>query len=437
MIMENQLVELANEYLNTDVYLERYQKVDLYVYDQAIIKGIVNSCKFKDVGNVYDYPEILTQPTEMNIYQLTANYDMLHRIAVSEKFNAIMYYTSEGYSIKCAILIEIDKLKKFAKKVKNIISKDSGANIFKDVDFESGKGKYIEITNPSDDKTKLVDIIQNTVNEENLVFDPESVINEVMDDINIFFSDKTLELYNKLEIPYKRGIILYGDPGNGKSAMIRELIRSMDGVVKVIINPGIHNVTAVLASLVKALNGKKAIIVIEDFDSVINERNRSEFLNILDGVSVISGIFFIGTTNYPDKIDPAFMNRSGRFDRTYEIKNPSENTRRLYFKSRKLGKLLSYYKTYKDDNKPDSNDGVIELFVQHSDGVPMANLKELITSTSYLLASNDNMSIEEAITKCHENISATRDQHVQSYQSSEQQRMVHPYPGQLARLGRY
>lgn len=420
MILESALVELVNDYLDTDIYLERYQKIELYVYDQDIIKSIIKACKFKDMGNVYDYPDILPQPSDISMLQLTSNYDMIERIAVSEKFSAAMCYDADVYFVKCMVLIDVDKMKKFAKKVRPILNEDAGVNMFRDVTFETEKGKFSEITNPSDDKTKMIDVIQHKVNKETLVFDPESVINEVMNDINVFFKESTRELYEKLEIPYKRGIILYGDPGNGKSAMIREIIRNIPDVVKVVINPGVQGITYVLASLVKALKGKKAIIIIEDMDSVITDKNRSEFLNVLDGVSVISGICFIGTTNYPERIDPAFMNRAGRFDRTYKIDNPSETMRRLFFESRKLGKILSYYKVFKDDRKEDSDKAIIDLFVENSKDMPMANLKEVITGACYLLASNNDMSVEEAVTSTYNNILSTRAEHTDAYNQQAQ-----------------
>lgn len=414
--METALLQLVNEFLEeVDVYLDTYQKIDLFVNDINIVKELIKACKFKDIGNVYDYPDVLPQPQALYISQSSTDYDALERIAVSEKFNSVMKYTTDGYYTSCIILVDTEKLKKFLKKATPIINRDTGINIFRDVDFTCGKGEYIEITNPSNPKNKMIDTIRHTVSNENLVFDPNSVINEVMGDINAFFTEKTLELYNKLEIPYKRGVILYGDPGNGKSAMIREIIRTTANISKIIISPSVMNITFVLASLMKALKGKQAIVVIEDIDSVINNQNRSEFLNVLDGVDITSGVFFIGTTNYPDRIDPAFMNRSGRFDRTYKIDNPSESTRRMYFKSRKLSKLLSYYKVFKDDSKPDTDDGIIDLFVKNSEGMPMANLKELITSTCYTLALNQDMSIEEALTTTYDNIVTTRQEHVQSY----------------------
>lgn len=416
MIAEKELVDLVNEYIpSRGVYLENYQKIDLYVYDPGIVKEIIKECKFKDVGNVYDYPDILSQPEYMNMLQLTCDFDWIERIAVSKKLNAVMNYSRDNYCIRCTVIIDTDSIKKFAKKVKPILKQDDGVNMFRDIDFSCAKGKYIEISNTTDPKARMIDVVEHSVSDETLVFDPDSVLNEVMDDIDIFFQEKTQELYGKLEIPYKRGVILHGEPGNGKSAMIREIIRITPDISKIIINPGVNNFTLVLSSLFKALDGKKAIIVIEDIETVIACANRSELLNVLDGINVVSGAYLIGTTNYPENIDPAFINRSGRFDRSYKIDNPTEKMRRLFFKSKKLNKILSFYKVYKDENKEETDSSIVDLFVQYSDGLPMANLKELVTSTTYMLAMNEHMTIEEAIQTVHDTIVKTRAEHVEAY----------------------
>ena len=241
-----------------------------------------------------------------------------------------------------------------------------------------------------------------------------------MGDITIFFKDETRKLYEKMQIAYKRGIILYGDPGNGKSALIREVIRHNSKVIKVMINPNVENITKILSALIKSLAGKYVIIIIEDIDSLITNRNRSEFLNILDGVDIKSGIYFIGTTNYPDQIDPAFMNRSGRFDRTYKVENPTAEVRLAYFRDRNIGELLSEYKVYKDDSKPDNDEGVVDLFVKNSADLAMATLKEVMTSTQYMLAGNPDMSVEEAVEKTYNLLTTSRNEHAEAHDKYKQ-----------------
>jgi len=427
--MEECLVKLVNGHLpDSKVYLERYQRINFYIFDQNVFNAIMKEFKFKDIGNVYDFPDVLPQPESIGTFDMMAGFDLFQRIAISKKINSVLFYSVDTYSICSTFLIDVDHLKKFLKKTKDIIRQDTGANIFRDVDFHCDGKEYIEIMDAIEDKTKPVDVLKKKVPDENLVFDEKSTINDVMNDITTFFKDETHKLYDKLELPYKRGIILFGDPGNGKSAMIRQIIRVVPSIIKVVINPNVMNVTRILQSLTKALDSKQAIIVIEDIDSLITERNRSEFLNILDGVDIRSGIYFIGTTNYPDKIDPAFMNRSGRFDRTYKIDNPAENTRKIFFESRKIGKLLAEYKVHRDINIADTDDGVVDLFVKYSDNLPMASLKELITSTSYLLASEPDMTVEEAVEKSYNSLVSIRTEHANSHNAYKKQQRLNFMP---------
>jgi len=81
------------------------------------------------------------------------------------------------------------------------------------------------------------------------------------------------------------------------------------------------------------------VLVIEDIDSM-PESSRSVFLNTLDGATSKEGIFLIGTTNYPERIDPALINRAGRFDRAYEIKNPNRELRLKYLYFKKMDRFI-------------------------------------------------------------------------------------------------
>jgi len=414
--IEKSLIKLINtELYDLGVEIEDYQKINFSLYNEEVLQNILRKCKFKDIGNVYDYPDHLPQPESIDGFALSGNYELFQRICVSKKFNSIVFYTNTKYRIECQFLIDIDHLEEFSKITKIMFQQDSSVNLFRGKNFKCKDKEYIEIIETDDDDTKDVDLIKKRVIKEKLIFSKDSVLTEIMNDINTFFNDKTRNLYSRLQIAYKRGIIIYGEPGNGKSALIREIIRTDLNISKIMLNSSIRDITRILAALIKALDGKLAIIIIEDIDSVITSRNRSEFLNILDGVNVTSGVYFIGTTNYPDQIDPAFMNRSGRFDRTYEVGNPSEDVRRAFYKDRNIADLLSEFKVYKDDSKPDTDDAIIELFVKYSHDLPMASLKEVMTSTQYVLANNPDMSIEEATEKTYSILIGNKKGHAEAH----------------------
>ena len=65
----------------------------------------------------------------------------------------------------------------------------------------------------------------------------------------------------------------------------------------------------------KARECAPCVVILEDLDALINDRNRSFFLNQLDGLGNNDGLLVIGTTNHIDTLDPGLSKRPSRFDR--------------------------------------------------------------------------------------------------------------------------
>ena len=65
----------------------------------------------------------------------------------------------------------------------------------------------------------------------------------------------------------------------------------------------------------KARAEAPCVLILEDLDSLINDGNRSFFLNQLDGLEDNDGLLVIGSTNHYDRLDPAITKRPSRFDR--------------------------------------------------------------------------------------------------------------------------
>jgi SpoVK/Ycf46/Vps4 family AAA+-type ATPase len=72
------------------------------------------------------------------------------------------------------------------------------------------------------------------------------------------------------------------------------------------------------------------VMVLEDIDSMIDDENRSFFLNELDGFENNTGLVVLATTNHPDRLDPAILNRPSRFDRKYYFDLPAAAERLAY-----------------------------------------------------------------------------------------------------------
>lgn len=138
------------------------------------------------------------------------------------------------------------------------------------------------------------------------------------------------ELYEKHGIQYKLGILLYGKPGTGKSSIARAIASYLDWEIITIDLK--TNTSRDLIDWVANI-GKKKVVILEDIDCVISSRedgklensNFDTLLNILDGSLSPNNVIFVATTNYIEKLDPAFI-RDGRFDCKVELKDlPLEN----------------------------------------------------------------------------------------------------------------
>ena len=72
------------------------------------------------------------------------------------------------------------------------------------------------------------------------------------------------------------------------------------------------------------------VLVLEDLDSLVTAHNRSFFLNELDGFAANIGIVALATTNHPERLDPAILDRPSRFDRKYPFILPALAERKAY-----------------------------------------------------------------------------------------------------------
>ncbi|RID86675.1 ATP-binding protein [Peribacillus asahii] len=207
--------------------------------------------------------------------------------------------------------------------------------------------------------------ITNLVTRED-VFLEESMKKQIYRSIDEFFTNSG-EFFKTYQIPYKRGILLYGKPGNGKTTLVKSIANSISAPVaywQITEYTTSYSIKEVFSSVAKM---SPMVLVIEDIDSM-PEEVRSVFLNTLDGATSKEGIFLIGTTNYPEKIDPALINRSGRFDRAYEIKGPTQEMRYQYLLKKNITNLIS-----KED---------LTLIANSTDGFSFAQLNEVYNAVA-------------------------------------------------------
>lgn len=173
---------------------------------------------------------------------------------------------------------------------------------------------------------------------DDVVMDPV-VKGQLMKDVLSFFNEETKDIYMRYSIPYKRGILLHGPPGNGKTSTIRALIahlmRQKEPIPTLYVKSTIDKCKGDHVSIKKIFKHARKMapccVVLEDLDSLVNESKvRSYFLNEMDGLEANDGILIVGSTNHLDDIDEAIRSRPSRFDRKYSFDIPQRSERELY-----------------------------------------------------------------------------------------------------------
>jgi AAA+ superfamily predicted ATPase len=186
-----------------------------------------------------------------------------------------------------------------------------------------------------------------------LILDDE-LITDIRADIDYFLKSRNV-YKQELHLPWKRGYMLIGPPGNGKSLLIKCLCRYYGlqhrDVRNAIRNDGSINLNTGMDTKVDMLyypdEIKPVVYVMEDIDKFVafqaGERHRDsaavslhEVLRAMDGIDEYSDAIVISTTNYPNQLAEALINRPGRFDRIWEIKKPSAANMVKFFDMRSI-----------------------------------------------------------------------------------------------------
>jgi len=168
------------------------------------------------------------------------------------------------------------------------------------------------------------------VKTEGLLRFPDTNSDKVVGEIQKFWDRENV--FREYEIAYKRGIILYGPPGSGKSCTVQLIMQDVvqrDGVVLEFDEPNLF--VSGMRVLRQIQPDTPVVVIMEDIDSILEMYNESLILNILDGVNQMDKVVFLATTNYPDKLGHRIMNRPSRFDKRFRIGFPSDESRRMYF----------------------------------------------------------------------------------------------------------
>ena len=154
----------------------------------------------------------------------------------------------------------------------------------------------------------------------------ETIKNELMQ-ICDMINNKSV--YEKLGAKLPMGVLLYGDPGLGKTLMAKCFIEECKLEAFTIRKNKSENFVEHISEVFKQAKEKApAIIFLDDMDKFANEdnnhRDAEEYVAVQAGIDDVkgTGVFVLATVNEHHKL-PRSLTRSGRFDRCIEVCSPN------------------------------------------------------------------------------------------------------------------
>lgn len=234
---------------------------------------------------------------------------------------------------------------------------------------------------------------------------PESVVlkqglmESLIEDLRQFLTRR--DWYHDRGIPYRRGYLLFGPPGTGKSSAVIAVASAlrMDIAILSLVNSSIDDDD--LCQLLSECP-PNAIVLIEDIDCVFVERRAGEdkqnkltfsgLLNALDGVAAGEGRVLFATTNHPERLDPALV-RPGRIDRRELVGHADrDQLRRMFvrFFSNADQSMADYFVNSLPENQIPMSAAQTH-FVRYSDHPHLAvrNLHELLRISRQITAESE------------------------------------------------
>lgn len=179
----------------------------------------------------------------------------------------------------------------------------------------------------------------------------------------------------------KRGLLLYGPPGVGKTHSVRYLVSELSDTTVVELSGDTLHAIREACSVARAL--QPSMIVVEDVDLIAEERSRYggetpllfTLLNEMDGLDEDADVVFLLTTNRADLLEPALASRPGRVDQAVHIDLPDRESRR---------RLVELYRGGLDVDL-----SRLDAVLDRTERVTASFLKELLRRSAVVAAERD------------------------------------------------
>lgn len=196
----------------------------------------------------------------------------------------------------------------------------------------------------------------------------DSAALKIIAGIEKFWESK--DKFDMFGILFKRGILMWGPAGSGKTATVNMLMNDLvkrGGMVVIVQSPpcaikGLHELRRIEPN-------RPIIVVLEDIEEMINNYGEHGLLGLLDGEHQVSNVVVLATTNYPEMLGERIINRPSRFDEVILVDMPSAKARYRYLKH-----VL----------KETVSEAELQTWVAATDKLSIAHLRELIVATQCL-----------------------------------------------------
>ena len=203
---------------------------------------------------------------------------------------------------------------------------------------------------------------------DNLLRLPGMPIEFILSQIDTFW--KREKMFKDTGLLHKRGILMYGPAGCGKTSIIRLLcddIVKRDGIVIMVTNCRLAETA--LGGIRQIEPRRPILTIIEDIETFMGPSDESSsaraLLALLDGETQVDHIVHLATTNKPEQLEERIVKRPGRFDLVVGMNHPVAEARKAY-----LYNILKDHVTEKE----------LQEMVDETEGLGLAHLRELVVA---------------------------------------------------------